>query len=121
MLLPRSVEADMKFSRTQRLGVCLLATALLAYSLCAISCLDDAPLIAVAGPTDRASRAGGRLALAFPRSGRLRSVQVYRHLNIGAAKLPESERQGVPHHLIDVVEPDQVFTAGEYLRSDELC
>ncbi len=44
------------------------------------------------------------------------SVQVYRHLNIGAAKLPEPERHGVPHHLIDVVEPDQIFTAGEYLR-----
>lgn len=45
------------------------------------------------------------------------SVQVYRGFDIGSAKLPASERQGVPHHLIDVIEPDQLFTAGEFART----
>lgn len=44
------------------------------------------------------------------------SIQVYRGLNIGAAKLSEPERRGIPHHLIDVVDPEADFTAGEYTR-----
>jgi tRNA dimethylallyltransferase len=44
------------------------------------------------------------------------SLQVYRHFDIGAAKLPEAARQGIPHHLIDILDPDQIFTAGEYAR-----
>jgi len=78
----------------------------------------NAPLIVVAGPTG-SGKSGLAVDLALAFGGEIvncDSVQVYRHLNIGAAKLPEAERQGVPHHLIDVVEPDHVFTAGEYLR-----
>jgi tRNA dimethylallyltransferase len=44
------------------------------------------------------------------------SLQIYRHFNIGTAKLAEGERHGIPHHLIDIVNPDEVFTAGEYAR-----
>ena len=44
------------------------------------------------------------------------SVQVYRHFRVGAAKLRPEERRGIPHHLIDVLEPDEVFTAGEFAR-----
>lgn len=76
------------------------------------------PLIVVVGPTG-SGKSGLAVDLALGFGGEIvncDSVQVYRHLNIGTAKLPEAERQGVPHHLIDVVEPDQVFTAGEYLR-----
>jgi tRNA dimethylallyltransferase len=45
------------------------------------------------------------------------SVQIYRHFDIGAAKLLENQRQGIPHHLIDVAEPDEVFTAGDFSRA----
>jgi tRNA dimethylallyltransferase len=45
------------------------------------------------------------------------SVQVYRYFNIGAAKIPENARRGIPHHLIDALEPDQVFTAGDFSRA----
>src|SRR5207248_209133 len=45
------------------------------------------------------------------------SVQIYRHFNIGTAKIPEKERRGIPHHLIDALEPDQVFTAGDFSRA----
>ena len=44
------------------------------------------------------------------------SLQVYRYFDIGTAKLPESERRGIPHHLIDIIDPDALFTAGEYAR-----
>ena len=42
------------------------------------------------------------------------SLQVYRGFDIGTAKLPEAARRGVPHHLIDSIEPGQLFTAGDY-------
>lgn len=44
------------------------------------------------------------------------SLQVYRHFDIGTAKLTMAERRGIPHHLIDILDPDQLFTAGEYAR-----
>ncbi|MEI9972605.1 MAG: tRNA (adenosine(37)-N6)-dimethylallyltransferase MiaA [Ignavibacteriota bacterium] len=44
------------------------------------------------------------------------SLQVYRHFDIGTAKVPLAERCGIPHHLIDILNPDQLFTAGEYAR-----
>jgi tRNA dimethylallyltransferase len=43
-------------------------------------------------------------------------LQIYRYFDIGTAKLPSEARQGIPHHLIDILDPDQVFTAGEYAR-----
>ena len=39
------------------------------------------------------------------------SMQVYRGMDIGTAKLPISKRKGIPHHLIDIVDPDQEFNA----------
>ena len=74
------------------------------------------PLIAVVGPTasgksslalDIAERFGGEIV-------NFDSVQVYRRFEIGTAKTPVAERRGIPHHLIDIVEPDALFTAGEY-------
>jgi tRNA dimethylallyltransferase len=44
------------------------------------------------------------------------SVQAYRYFDIGSAKPTEDERSQVPHHLIDVVEPGEVFTAGDYAQ-----
>ena len=45
------------------------------------------------------------------------SVQLYRHMDIGTAKTPPDERRGIPHHLIDVLDPDEHFTAGDYARA----
>ena len=42
------------------------------------------------------------------------SVQVYRGLDIGSAKTPAAERATVPHHLIDVADPNAELTAGAY-------
>jgi tRNA dimethylallyltransferase len=44
------------------------------------------------------------------------STQVYRHFDIGTAKVPSVERRGIPHHLVDLVEPHEIFTAGDYRR-----
>ncbi|KFM25692.1 tRNA dimethylallyltransferase [Auxenochlorella protothecoides] len=40
------------------------------------------------------------------------SVQVYRQLDVGSDKIPVEARQGVPHHLIDILDPQQDFSAG---------
>ena len=42
------------------------------------------------------------------------SIQVYKYMDIGTAKPTREERKGIPHHLIDVVPPDQPFHAGLY-------
>jgi tRNA dimethylallyltransferase len=47
------------------------------------------------------------------------SLQVYRGFDIGTAKVPVAERRGIPHHLIDVIDPAQLFTAGDYARLGE--
>ena len=44
------------------------------------------------------------------------SVAVYRGMDLGTAKPTTDERARIPHHLIDVVNPDEAFTAGEYSR-----
>jgi tRNA dimethylallyltransferase len=78
-----------------------------------------AALIAVAGPTGSGkSELALRLAERF--GGEIvncDSVQVFKYFNIGTAKLREHERRGIPHHLIDAREPDQVFTAGDFARN----
>jgi tRNA dimethylallyltransferase len=77
-----------------------------------------APLVAVAGPTG-SGKSDLALAIAEKFDGEVvncDSLQVYRYFNIGTAKLPVEERRGIPHHLMDVVNPDELFTAGEYAR-----
>jgi tRNA dimethylallyltransferase len=77
-----------------------------------------APLIVILGPT-----ASGKSALAVSLAERFGgevlacdSTQVYRGFDIGTGKPTPEERRGIPHHLIDLVEPSAVFTAGEYRR-----
>ncbi len=76
------------------------------------------PLLIVLGPTGSGkSELAIHIALAI--GGEIvncDSLQVYRRLDIGTAKVPEAERRGVPHHLIDLVDPGRLFTAGEYAQ-----
>ncbi len=44
------------------------------------------------------------------------SLQVYRSLDIGTAKPSRGERRRVPHHLIDILDPSEAFSAGEFRR-----
>jgi tRNA dimethylallyltransferase len=78
----------------------------------------DPPLIVVAGPT-ASGKTALALALAEQFSGEIvscDSVAVYRGMEIGTAKPTLDERARVPHHLIDILTPDQPCTAGDYAR-----
>ena len=44
------------------------------------------------------------------------SMQIYRRMNIGTAKPTEAEMQGIPHHMIDVVEPEESFSVSRYVE-----
>ena len=70
----------------------------------------------MAGPTG-AGKSALALALAERYKGEIinfDSVQVYAGFDIGSAKLPVSEQRGVPHHLIDLCAPTDLFTAGDF-------
>lgn len=80
---------------------------------------DLARLLVILGPTASGKSALG-IELARHLGGEILvcdSTQVYRHFDIGTAKVPRAEQRGIPHHLVDLVEPEEVFTAGEYRRS----
>ncbi len=75
--------------------------------------MNPEPLIAVVGPTASGKSDLG-LALAERCNGEIincDSVQVYRGIYIATAKVPFEEQRGIPHHLIDIAEPTENFTA----------
>ena len=81
--------------------------------LAGTSPVSTPPLIAVVGPTASGKSDLG-LALAQEYGGEIincDSVQVYRGINVATAKVPPEERRGIPHHLIDIVEPTVNLTA----------
>lgn len=76
------------------------------------------PLVAILGPTASGKSALG-IHLAEAVGGEILvcdSTQVYRHFDIGTAKVPLSARRGIPHHLVDLAEPEEIFSAGDYRR-----
>jgi tRNA dimethylallyltransferase len=79
------------------------------------------PLVVILGPT-----ASGKSALAISLAESLNaeilvcdSTQLYRHFDIGSAKVPVDAQRNIPHHLVDLIEPQEVFTAGDYRRRAE--
>lgn len=73
-------------------------------------------VVAVLGPT-AAGKSALALALAAGRRGEIincDSTAVYRGFDIGTDKVPMAERHGIPHHLIDIVEPTDEYTAAQY-------
>lgn len=42
-------------------------------------------------------------------------MQVYKGFNIGTDKIPEEQREGIPHHMLDIIEPDVQFTAADFI------
>ena len=78
-------------------------------------------IIVLSGPT-ASGKSGLALALAreFPvEIVNADSLQVYRYLDIGTAKPTVPERREIPHHLIDVADPDEAYDAGRYVREAE--
>src|SRR3954454_19110269 len=76
------------------------------------------PLLVILGPT-----ASGKSDLAMELARRANaeilsvdSMQVYREMDIGTAKPTSAERAAVPHHLIDVIDPNQEFTVARFVE-----
>ena len=74
------------------------------------------PLIIITGPT-----AVGKTSLSVRLAGRINgeiisadSMQVYRHMDIGSAKITPEEMDGIPHHLIDILDPSQDFNVAAF-------
>ncbi len=79
------------------------------------------PVAAIVGPT-----AAGKTAAALALAERhpievlsLDSMQIYRYLDIGTGKPTASERARVPHHIVDVVDPDEHFDAARWVELAE--
>jgi len=80
------------------------------------------PLVVIIGPTASGKSVLG-VHIAEEWGGEVvtcDSTQVYRGFDIGTAKPDAAERRGIPHHLLDLIEPQELFTAGEYRRRAEL-
>lgn len=81
-------------------------------------------VLAVVGPT-----ASGKTALAIELAKLFNgeiiscdSMQIYRGMDIGTAKPTEEEKCGIPHHMIDIIEPSEPFSAADYgMRAKAIC
>jgi tRNA dimethylallyltransferase len=75
-------------------------------------------LLAIVGPTATGKSALG-IALAERFGGEIvscDSTAVYRGFDIGTDKVPLSEQRGIPHHMVDVVDPTEEYSAARYAR-----
>ncbi|MGV3243852.1 tRNA (adenosine(37)-N6)-dimethylallyltransferase MiaA [Staphylococcus sp. 11262D007BW] len=73
-------------------------------------------LVVIVGPT-----ASGKTELSVELAKQINgeiisgdSMQVYKHMDIGTAKVKEEEKQGIPHYLIDILEPDTTYSAYDF-------
>ena len=80
-------------------------------------------IVVVVGPT-----ASGKTELSVALAKKINgevisgdSMQVYRQMDIGTAKVTQEEMEGVPHHLINILNPDEVFSAYEFKKRAEQC
>lgn len=80
--------------------------------------MSSSPVIAVVGPT-----AIGKTALSIELAHRFNceivsvdSMQVYKYMDIGTAKIGREEMDGIPHHLIDIVTPDVEYDAARFVE-----
>ncbi len=78
------------------------------------------PVVAVVGATATGKSAlGVALAERLPGGGEIvnaDALQVYRGFDVGTAKPPAAERARVPHHLVDILDPAERYSAGEFAR-----
>ncbi|MDN5276787.1 MAG: tRNA dimethylallyltransferase [Clostridiales bacterium] len=80
--------------------------------------MEKKPLVVIVGPT-----AVGKTKLSIELAKALNgeivsadSMQIYRYMDIGTAKPTAEERQGIPHHMMDIIDPAQEFSVAEYQR-----
>lgn len=80
-------------------------------------------ILVLAGPT-----AVGKTELSIKLAKKLNgeiistdSMQIYKHMDIGSAKISENEMDGIKHHMIDIVEPDTEFSVSDYKEMASKC
>lgn len=85
--------------------------------------MKDSMVIAIIGPT-----ASGKTSLAIEVAKKLNgevisvdSRQVYKDLNIGTEKVTQEEMGGIPHHMIDIVDPEEVYTVEQFQKDARTC
>lgn len=81
--------------------------------------MSEPLLLAIVGPTGSGKTALS-LALAEELNGEIvscDSVSIYRGMEIGSAKPTAEERARIPHHMLDVADPSESYTAGDYSRA----
>lgn len=84
---------------------------------------DRPPLIVLTGPT-AVGKTRLSLALAGAVGGEIisaDSMQVYRHMDIGTAKIRQEEMQGIPHHMIDILDPREAFNVALFQEGCLKC
>ena len=84
---------------------------------------EKPPLIILSGPT-AVGKTKLSIALAKVMDGEIvsaDSMQVYRHMDIGSAKIMEAEMQGVLHHMIDILEPWEEFSVAVFKEKCQQC
>ncbi len=82
---------------------------------------DPSPILCIAGPT-ASGKSARAVALAKELDGEVISVdsrQVYRMLDIGTEKTSLEEMDGIPHHLIDIRDPKETYSAGDFVKDAE--
>ncbi|MBQ8227607.1 MAG: tRNA (adenosine(37)-N6)-dimethylallyltransferase MiaA [Clostridia bacterium] len=83
--------------------------------------MNKIPIIVVAGPTASGKTSLG-IAVCKKFSGEVisaDSMQIYKGMNIATAKPTKEETDGIPHHLIDVIDPEERFSVAEFKRLAE--
>lgn len=78
----------------------------------------EKPLIVITGPT-AAGKTDFSIKLAKAIGGEIisaDSMQVYRELDIGTDKISPDRMEGIPHHLIDIIDPDDYFSVADFVR-----
>ena len=85
--------------------------------------MEKPNILCVVGPT-----ASGKTAFAIDLAKKYPaeivscdSMQIYRHMNIGTAKPTKEEMQGIPHHMLDVVDPTENYSVAEFVKDATAC
>ena len=84
---------------------------------------ESKKIIVIAGPT-ATGKSAASIAVAKKFNGEIisaDSAQIYRYMNIGTAKMTSIEMEGIPHHLIDIVDPDEPFSVSQYRNRADIC
>lgn len=80
-------------------------------------------VLVIAGPTG-SGKTDAALAAAHALGGEVvsaDSMQLYRGMDTGTAKLPEKDREGIVHHMIDVADPDEPYSVAAYQKEAKEC